>query len=826
MFKLASVGLLLCLAVFVADAAQRSSSAWKTLSGDAPVAIARGGFSGIFPDSSINAYKWALLTGLPDMILWCDVQLTRDGVGICFPELTLESYSDISGIFNKSKKSYLVNGASTTGWFSVDFTLSALRNISLTQGVSFRPYEFDNSFFQVVTVGDLARQLKPPGLWLNIQHDAFFSQHNLSMRSFVISASQGVIVKYISSPEVNFLRSIVTQYKSSPTKLVFRFLGQDDIEPSTNQTYGSLSKNLTFIKTFSSGILVPKTYIWPLDKDLYLEPHTSVVLDAHKEGLEIFASGFSNDVPFAYDYNYDPVAEYLNFIDNDNFSVDGVLSDFPITPSEAIDCFSRMDKNLSGPATPLVISHEGASGQYPGCTDLAYKQAISDGADILDCPVQMTKDGTLFCLGSINLIDKTTAAQTFSDLKENIPELGGNGIFSFSLNWSDIENLKPVISKSQQNASLYRNPKNKNAGNLVKLSEFLTLANNATTVSGFLIRIEKASYLAEKKGLDVIDAVVDDLSRAGYNNHTRKKVMIQSSSSAVLMKLKGMEDNYEFLYEIEDDISNISNSTILDITRFANSVVLDKYSVYSQNLRFLTGDTEVVPKLQAFKLPVYIKLFQNEFMTQAWDLCADPYVELNLFVVGSGVNGVITDFPETSNKYRRNRCLTLGKYRPVYMNPVPVGRGGLLSFSKTQPPAAAPSPVLTDSDVTEPPFPSVVVKPHTNNGSNIYATAPPPKQPSEQDERPIKYGCPVVLRAMALSLVRTIMMFRQFWVLLYAKNFASLSSKGKPHQSLYLQAAEENKKVFWLAYLLKWLMFVIQDLTFVGRAYENLIYAS
>lgn len=64
---------------------------------------------------------------------------------------------------------------------------------------------------------------------------------------------------------MNFLRSIITQYKSSPTKLVFRFLGQDDIEPSTNQTYSSFLKNLMFIKTFSSEILVPKAYIWPFD---------------------------------------------------------------------------------------------------------------------------------------------------------------------------------------------------------------------------------------------------------------------------------------------------------------------------------------------------------------------------------------------------------------------------------------------------------------------------------------------------------------------------------------------------------------------------------
>ncbi|KAL8127370.1 hypothetical protein AgCh_014331 [Apium graveolens] len=671
------------------------------------------------------------MIGSPNMILWCDVQLTRDGAGICFPELTLDNGSDIWSLFDKRKKSYLVNGASRSGWFSVDFTLDTLTKISLTQGIFSRPNIFDQSLFQVVTVEEVARQLKPPGLWLNIQHDAFFSEHNLSMSRFVISASRSVVVNYISSPEVNFLRNIVPRFKGSPTKLIFRFLGQG-IEPSTNQSYGSLLNNLTYIKTFASGILVPKTFIWPLDRDLYLEPHTSLVLDAHREGLEIFASDFSNDVPFAYDYNYDPVAEYLNFIDNDNFSVDGVLSDFPITPSEAIDCFSHMGNNLSGPANPLVISHEGASGVYPGCTDLAYKQAILDGVDVLDCPVQMTKDGTPFCLGSINLIDGTTAAQTFSNQITNIPELDGNGIFSFSLDWSDIQSLKPVISNPYRDASLYRNPRNKNAGNFLALSDFLALANNASSVLGVLIRIENASYLAEKQGLSVIDAVVDSLSKAGYNNQTRKKVMIQSSSSAVLIKLKEEKNNYEFVYDIEEDISDTLNSTILDIAKFANSLVINKKSVYTENQHFLTGATDIVSKLQAFKLAVYVELFQNEFFSQAWDCLSDPYVELNLFFSGSGVDGVITDFPGTANRYRRNRCLTLGNKTPKYMDPVGVGHDGLLSVSKTQPPAEAPNPVLTLSNVTEPPFPATVVKPDADNRTSSGATAPSPKQPSGQ----------------------------------------------------------------------------------------------
>lgn len=157
------------------------------------------------------------------------------------------------------------------------------------------------------------------------------------------------MINYISSPEVNFLRSIVPRFRTSKTKLVFRFLGPDQVEPSTNQTYGSLLKNLTLVKTFASAILVPKYYIWRLDsKQQYLLPSTSLVLDAHKEGLEIYASEFANDFELAYNYSYDPLAEYLSFIDNGKFSVDGMLTDFPITPAEAIgEIYTYLAFNLT-----------------------------------------------------------------------------------------------------------------------------------------------------------------------------------------------------------------------------------------------------------------------------------------------------------------------------------------------------------------------------------------------------------------------------------------------------------------------------------------------
>ena len=159
---------------------------------------------------------------------------------------------------------------------------------------------------------------------------------------------------YISSPELGFLKNISARV-GRKTKLVYSFLDKNLLDHSINQTYGSLSRNLTFIKSVASGIMVPKDYIWPVTNDNYLLPSTSIVTDAHKAGLEIYASDFANDRIIPYNYSYDPLAEYLNFISDGGFSVDGVLSDYPITASEAIGkLLSFALVRVKDPATLLL----------------------------------------------------------------------------------------------------------------------------------------------------------------------------------------------------------------------------------------------------------------------------------------------------------------------------------------------------------------------------------------------------------------------------------------------------------------------------------------
>lgn len=96
----------------------------------------------------------------------------------------------------------------------------------------------------------------------------------------------------------------------------------------------------------------------------------------------------------------------------------------------------------------MIITKDGASGIYPGSTDLAYQQAVDDGADIIDCSVQMSKDGVAFCLDTADLVGDTTAMTTFMSRSTTVPEIQPKaGVFSFDLTWSEIQTLKRKFLK-------------------------------------------------------------------------------------------------------------------------------------------------------------------------------------------------------------------------------------------------------------------------------------------------------------------------------------------------------------------------------------------
>lgn len=118
--------------------------------------------------------------------------------------------------------------------------------------------------------------------------------------------------------------------------------------------------------------------------------------------------------------------------------------------------------------------------------------------------------------------------------------------------------------------------------------------------------------------------------------------MIQSSNSPVLVDFK-KQSPYEIVYQVEENVGDIVDSAIEEIKKFADAVVVSRRSVYSTSNFFLSGQTHLVEKLHKFNLPVYVKTFRNEFVSQPWDFFSDATVEINTYVAGAGVNGTITE---------------------------------------------------------------------------------------------------------------------------------------------------------------------------------------
>ncbi|MED6113856.1 hypothetical protein PIB30_074739 [Stylosanthes scabra] len=631
---------------------------WSTLSGNEPLVVSRGGFSGLFPEGTPNALAFA-----KDTTILCNLQLTKDGGAFCVTGTTLDRSTSIDVFDPNRTQTYNINGKNVEGYFAVDYTTKDIdQNVFMVQSIYTRPDFYDASL-PVLNVDAVLSDESPPKFWLNVQYEEFYTQRGVKFEDRVVELVSQYQMSYVSSPEIGFLKSINGKV-SKTSRIIFQLLGANETEPTTKQTYGTIVKDLVAIKSYASGIMVPKEYIWPVKADNYLGLPTTL-----------------------------------------GDSVDGVVTDFPATASNAIACFAN-NQSLPQKGPTLIISNNGATSVYPGSTDLAYQQAIDDGADIIDCSVQMSKDGIAFCSGAADLIQETTAVTKFMPRTSTVSEVQAkSGIFSFDLTWSEIQTLKPQIY-NPEGQDFPRNPAEKNSGKFVTLTDFLELAKTKA-VPGILINIQNAAFLASNRSLDIVGAVSSALSNASFDKESTKQVLIQSDDSQVLTKFKDIP-SYKRVLLVADKIGDIPRPTADEIKKYADGVNLAKGDVFSLQGggSLLGGMTNVVKELKDANLTVFVHNLKNEFISLAFDFWSDPNIAMATFIQTAKVDGIVTDFPATASRYMRSPCSDPNHVPSI----LPAQPGDLMSTVDPQalPPAEAPFPALEVADVVDPPLPAVI----------------------------------------------------------------------------------------------------------------------
>lgn len=159
--------------------------------------------------------------------------------------------------------------------------------------------------------------------------------------------------------------------------------------------------------------------------------------------------------------------------------------------------------------------------------------------------------------------------------------------------------------------------------------------------------MQNAAYLASKQGLGIVDAVSSALTKADLDK--KNKVFVQSDDSSVLSKFPA----YKRIIMIDEIFSSAPDEVEKEMKKFADGVNIHRSSIIPNVDGFLAKSTQVVEKMQAANLSVFLSVLSNEFTGIAYDFFSDPVAELATYI-SFGVNGIVTEFPATATAYLSN----------------------------------------------------------------------------------------------------------------------------------------------------------------------------
>lgn len=311
-----------------------------------PYNIAHRGSNGELPEETAAAYMRAIKEGAD--FIETDILSSKDGVLICFHDVTLDDTTDVAQHkeFANRKRTYVVQDANTTGFFTVDFTLKELKSLRVRQRYPFRDQQY-NGKFQIITFEEyIAIALdatRVVGIYPEIKNPVFINErvkwpNGKKFEDMFVETLKkyGYKGSYLSDEwkkQPAFIQSFAPTslvYASNLTDLPKIFLIDDITVPTqdTNQSYWEITSDgyFDFIKNYVVGIGPWKDTVVPVVNN-YLQPPTDLVARAHVHNLEVHPYTYRNENMFLHlNFNQDPYEEYEFWIHK--MGVDGLFTDF------------------------------------------------------------------------------------------------------------------------------------------------------------------------------------------------------------------------------------------------------------------------------------------------------------------------------------------------------------------------------------------------------------------------------------------------------------------------------------------------------------------
>ncbi|KAI4340151.1 hypothetical protein MLD38_025016 [Melastoma candidum] len=279
---------------------------------------------------AVAAYERAIEEGAG--FIETDILSSKDGVLICFHDVTLDDTTDIAlhKEFAYCRRTYIVEGVTTTGFVTVDFTLKELKTLRVKQRYPFRDQQY-NGKFSIITFEEyimIALNAKRVvGIYPEIKNPVFINERvkwsngRRFEDAFVDTLKKyGYKGSYLSQ---DWLKQPMFIQSFAPTSLIYTSKLTDSLKifliddvtvtnQDTNQSYWEITsdKYFSYIKNYVVGIGPWKDTIVPV-VGKYLQSPTNLIARAHAHNLQVHPYSYRNENQFlAFNFHQDPYQEY------------------------------------------------------------------------------------------------------------------------------------------------------------------------------------------------------------------------------------------------------------------------------------------------------------------------------------------------------------------------------------------------------------------------------------------------------------------------------------------------------------------------------------
>jgi len=347
---------------------------------NAPLVIGhRGGANGYLPEHTLEAYALGISLGAdyiePDLVA------TKDGHLIARHEPNLIDTTNVKDLpqFANRRRTVMLDGVATDGFFASDFTLAEIKQLRAVQSFAERDQSF-NGKFQIPTLAeviDLAKRKSREegrriGIYPETKHPTYHQSIGLPLEDRLLNVLSAAGWNQRNAPV--FIQSFETanlRYLRSKTSVrLIQLVDANDVKPDgtldlskpydkpydwvVSNRDGLFSDLLTprglqEVKGYADGIGPWKPYLISSacksvqagacadvtgdgvidERDRVLLPPTNVIANAHRLGLLVHPYTFrSEQKRLTGSFGGNAVNEYLAFYEA---GVDGLFSDFADT---------------------------------------------------------------------------------------------------------------------------------------------------------------------------------------------------------------------------------------------------------------------------------------------------------------------------------------------------------------------------------------------------------------------------------------------------------------------------------------------------------------